>query len=516
MPVTKITNNSLDAGAALSNLNAGANITFTKQVIVPSFGASAAFGVGVITALAITTNSGGGFVTADGTATLTNKTLTTPTINTIGQTIGNPLQVNANYATSINGSFQVRNSATNGLSATSFLTPGYTQRGFIGYGNTSATNYPDEVFFCSVDRLLSISTVFGSRHLVISTTGNVGIGTTTPSERLTVSGNISASGTVIASNYNPASNVAAFLATPTSANLAAAVTDETGTGALVFANTPTLITPNIGVATGTSLSLSGNLSIPNQSTNNLTGALNQKTLLQSGNKYRIMTRVGAQNNGTGSSSDAYLTLGMGCQISNTNGSTASSYTYDSIASHAGYSGATMKNNIDLEAYFHGVMFRVEANENWVLRINFGVGAATRVPPLAGVVAATARQWGVEIYYDTPNNDYKLRMYWYDTSINYGTPVTIPTLTAANWVGMIYSIRMRQTSTGLLEFYISTPNGLSEGAGDIPSTPLTSMQATWTNTSYAGRHINFEVAAATAAAPTTQIRIHAATMHCAYK
>ncbi len=207
---------------------------------------------------------------------------------------------------------------------------------------------------------------------------------------------------------------------------------------------------------------------------------------------------------------------MGCQISNTNGSTASSYTYDSIASHAGYSGATMKNNMDLEAYFHGVMFRVEANENWVMRINFGVGAATRVPPLAGVVAATARQWGVEIYYDTPNNDYKLRMYWYDTSINYGTPVAIPTLTAANWVGMVYSIRMRQTSTGLLEFYISTPNALSEGAGDIPSTPLTSMQATWTNTSYGGRHINFEVAAATAAAPTTQIRIHAATMHCAYK
>jgi hypothetical protein len=54
--------------------------------------------------------------------------------------------------------------------------------------------------------------------------------------------------------------VATYLATPTSANLLAAMTDETGTGALVFANTPTLITPVIGAATGTSLSLSGNLS----------------------------------------------------------------------------------------------------------------------------------------------------------------------------------------------------------------------------------------------------------------
>ena len=39
----------------------------------------------------------------------------------------------------------------------------------------------------------------------------------------------------------PGTNVAAFLATPTSANLAAALTDETGTGAAVFGNNPTLI-----------------------------------------------------------------------------------------------------------------------------------------------------------------------------------------------------------------------------------------------------------------------------------
>lgn len=44
-------------------------------------------------------------------------------------------------------------------------------------------------------------------------------------------------------------NVATFLATPSSANLAAAVTDETGTGALVFANTPTFVTPLLGTPT---------------------------------------------------------------------------------------------------------------------------------------------------------------------------------------------------------------------------------------------------------------------------
>lgn len=43
-----------------------------------------------------------------------------------------------------------------------------------------------------------------------------------------------------------------FLLTPSSANLRTLVTDETGSGSLVFSNSPTLVTPNIGVATGTS------------------------------------------------------------------------------------------------------------------------------------------------------------------------------------------------------------------------------------------------------------------------
>jgi hypothetical protein len=43
-----------------------------------------------------------------------------------------------------------------------------------------------------------------------------------------------------------AANVATFLATPSSSNLASAVTDETGTGSLVFATSPTLVTPALG------------------------------------------------------------------------------------------------------------------------------------------------------------------------------------------------------------------------------------------------------------------------------
>jgi hypothetical protein len=48
--------------------------------------------------------------------------------------------------------------------------------------------------------------------------------------------------------------VATFLGTPSSANLAAAVTGETGSGALVFGTSPTLVTPVLGVPTSGDLS----------------------------------------------------------------------------------------------------------------------------------------------------------------------------------------------------------------------------------------------------------------------
>jgi len=47
--------------------------------------------------------------------------------------------------------------------------------------------------------------------------------------------------------------VATFLATPSSANLISTVTDETGTGSLVFATSPTLVTPALGTPSSATL-----------------------------------------------------------------------------------------------------------------------------------------------------------------------------------------------------------------------------------------------------------------------
>lgn len=55
-----------------------------------------------------------------------------------------------------------------------------------------------------------------------------------------------ATGSISISNVTGlGTGVATWLGTPSSSNLAAAVTDETGTGSLVFATTPTLVTPVI-------------------------------------------------------------------------------------------------------------------------------------------------------------------------------------------------------------------------------------------------------------------------------
>lgn len=78
--------------------------------------------------------------------------------------------------------------------------------------------------------------------------GTPASGTLTNCSGLTVATGISGLGT----------GVATFLATPSSSNLAAAITDETGSGSVVFATSPTLVTPILGTpSSGTLTSCTG-------------------------------------------------------------------------------------------------------------------------------------------------------------------------------------------------------------------------------------------------------------------
>ncbi len=80
------------------------------------------------------------------------------------------------------------------------------------------------------------------------------------------------------------SNVATFLATPSSANLLAALTDETGTGACVFAGSPTLT----GVVTYAAASGTGQTDISN-------GAINSSNAIRIGADLSASTRTDTTN-----------------------------------------------------------------------------------------------------------------------------------------------------------------------------------------------------------------------------
>lgn len=86
-------------------------------------------------------------------------------------------------------------------------------------------------------------------------------------------------------------NVSTFLATPSSANLRSALTDETGTGSAVFAQSPTLITPTLGAATATSIN---GVSIPTATSATLDLA-DSSTLATSGANSITLTSTGATN-----------------------------------------------------------------------------------------------------------------------------------------------------------------------------------------------------------------------------
>jgi hypothetical protein len=109
--------------------------------------------------------------------------------------------------------------------------------------NTSA---PDEYVLVqsNITKKITYANLFTNSNLVTPTLGTPVSGTLTNCTGLPILTGVSGLGL----------GIATFLNTPSSANLAAAVTDETGTGKLVFDNSPTLVTPNLGVASATSLS----------------------------------------------------------------------------------------------------------------------------------------------------------------------------------------------------------------------------------------------------------------------
>jgi len=181
----------------------------------------------------------------DGPITLTN-TIGSASGNNIGATTGQYMVIRVTgtlttpkiiTAPSRSKLYMVDNAATG--STVSFIRSGQSpavsiavgEKAFVYYNGTDYVKVASSV----ADGVTTID--FGSTGLTPSTA---------------TSGAVTVAGTLAVANGGTGitsfgSGIATFLGTPSSANLAAAVTDETGSGALVFANTPTLVTPNLGV-----------------------------------------------------------------------------------------------------------------------------------------------------------------------------------------------------------------------------------------------------------------------------
>jgi hypothetical protein len=95
----------------------------------------------------------------------------------------------------------------------------------------------------SLNKKLTITSLFTSPTLVTPNLGTPSAGVLTNATGLPISTGVSGLGT----------GVATFLGTPSSANLASAITNETGSGVLVFATSPTLVTPNLGTPSAVTL-----------------------------------------------------------------------------------------------------------------------------------------------------------------------------------------------------------------------------------------------------------------------
>jgi hypothetical protein len=170
----------------------------------------------------------------------------------------------------------------------------------------------------------SSSATTGTGNVVLSTSPTL----VTPALGTPTSGTLtSCTGLPISTGVSGlGANVATFLGTPTSANLASAVSDETGSGSLVFATSPTLVTPALGTPSSGTLTSCTGLPLSTGVTGTLpiaNGGTGQTTASTAFNALSPITSVGDLILGTGVNTAGRLAIGANSYVLTSDGTTAS-------------------------------------------------------------------------------------------------------------------------------------------------------------------------------------------------
>lgn len=160
----------------------------------------------------------------------------------------------------------------------------------IANGGTASSTRP------FVD-LSSSETIGGTKTFSSTISGSIDGNAATATNASTVTTNANLTGHVTSTGN------AAVLGSFSSSNLLTALTDETGSGVSVFATSPTLVTPVLGAASATSLTLSSPLTVANGGTGLATLTLNNVVL------------------GNGTSTPAFVAPGSNGNVLTSNGTT---------------------------------------------------------------------------------------------------------------------------------------------------------------------------------------------------